>query len=122
MVSSVDEMDRILNLRVADPDARFAMLLVGQVIACIILEVRGVEARQRNVRERIRDIVRVNTPAALDARSGERHRIDAIPDRAALEQLLIRPDAARRLPDRHAEHLEYRRVLQDAVHGDCDES
>ena len=42
MVSSVDEMDRILNLRVADPDARFAMLLVGQVIACIILEVRGI--------------------------------------------------------------------------------
>ena len=62
-----------------------------QVFPRVVLDVRGVKPGERNVGKRIRDILCVDPPAALDLRPGEQDRVHAVPERAALEELLLRP-------------------------------
>ena len=52
-------------------------------------EVPGAEPDARDVGERIRGVPGVDPPAALDLRPGERCRVHAVPERAALEELLL---------------------------------
>ena len=59
------------------------------ILPRVVLEVKGVEPGERDVGERIRGVPCVDPPAALDLRPGEQDSVHAVPERAALEELLL---------------------------------
>ena len=60
-----------------------------QILPRVVPEVEGVEPGERNVGERVGGVPRADPPAALDLRPGERGRVHAVPECAALEELLL---------------------------------